>query len=176
MIVAVCGCGPSLSRSCIPENSFVIGVNRSYEVVEPHIICTSDVEAFASLKENRKEPILFEDHFRGGGWKEDSEEVPHFFYMQISTNVEGYFIETAVKNSGAFAIWIASRFKPSKLYLSGFGGRGHFYGKYEEPEMVINASLETLETAEESLARREDRNVESVAKALTYINCEVVQN
>ena len=43
----------------------------------------------------------------------------------------------------------------------------------EEPDFAINADLETLETREESFIRRENRNTTSVAKALTYIDCEV---
>ena len=45
MVVCVTGCGPTLDAADVPENAFVIGVNNSYELIEPHIMATAAYES-----------------------------------------------------------------------------------------------------------------------------------
>jgi len=163
--VVVTGCGPSLSTTDIPKDSLIIGINRSYEEVKPHIICTSDADALSTIRKYRKEPVFYEDLFN------KTHEVPTFFQMEASTNVEGFTVKLQVKNSGAFGIWIAALMKPADIYIFGFGGRGHFYGKTEEPDEAIVVDSETIETVEEALQIREDRNRDAVEAALKYVDC-----
>jgi len=151
MIISITGCGSTLDLAHLPKDSLIIGVNRSYEEVKPHIICTSDANALAVIRKNRQEPIFYEVEFS------KSHVVPTFFRFE-AMKLGSHAVELPVMNSGAFAIWIASLMKPSKVYLSGFGGRGHFY-----PTEEANLGL-----------RRENRNRDSVANALEYLDCEVV--
>ncbi len=140
MLVCVTGCGPSLNKDHVPENTFIIGVNRSYELIEPHIICTIDYIARRAimLSVKRKEPIYYGPHMLN--------DIP--MGLELHT-------------SGAFAIWVATLFNPTCIYLTGFGGKGHFY-----PGPKFNLLTEQIQI---------DRNELALKSILSHIMCSVEQ-
>ena len=107
MIVCVTGSGPTLSAAHVPDGAFVIGVNRSFERIVPHVLCVSDDHCLRYLLRKRwKGPVMWSAEFPDSAkW---------------------------ASPAGAFALWYASLFEPTEIHLTGFGGEGHFYND-EQP-------------------------------------------
>lgn len=133
LVIGVCGCGPSLSRHHIPKNSLIIGSNRSWLRVPPHMIATADVDAYRYL------------NLSGPGCP----------VRYINDEPKG-LVPGWVSMSGTYAIWLASTLKPSELHLTGFGGRGHFD---DPPEEKREDLLRRVELRRDMVLKR---NVEKV--------------
>ena len=179
-IICVTGCGPNLSKDHVPANSFIIGVNRSFEKIIPNIICTADERAKIYIEEaGRKEKILF----------------------SIDMNLTVDDRQLYARKSGTFAILIASIFHPKEIHITGFGGKGHFHSEVpfvllQEEEIVrkrhqkvIDSAFAGLDVAEadKELAYRESidkvirkRNnktqsdAEALEEVLKMITCKVI--
>ena len=135
--IGVCGCGPSLSRDSIPDGAFIIGTNRSWLRVPPHLIATADIDADRYLRlSNIGCPIRYIKD-------EPKDLVPPWVSM-----------------SGTYAIWLAIQLRSEELWLTGFGGLGHFD---DPPEEKTHSLERRMEMTREMVLKR---NVERVHQTL----------
>jgi len=156
-IISITGCGPNLNKEHIPDGSFIIGVNRSFEKITPHIICTSDEAAHELIKSKRKELVLFSIDMN----------------LTIKDRVQ------YARKSGTFALWIASLFHPDEIHLTGFGGEGHFYTDDPADLAAHKAELERRNIPKQSfLGFKERTDAELLASSIFKLSsskCKIIQ-
>lgn len=161
-IICVTGCGPNLNIKHMPINVFVIGINRSFELINPDIICTAD-ERFVDYT---KKQGTFYYH------RSIDTVIPILFSIDLNMLPKDRVL-FALK-SGTFGIWIASLFGPKEIHLTGFGGKGHFY---EDDPSIIQEDEVEYQRRNPGIGKannKEETDKVILKNALKEIHCKVV--
>ncbi len=160
--ICVTGCGPNLNREHRPINSFVIGVNRSFELITPDIICTAD-ERFVNYTKKQ-------------GTFLNRRTIPAIMPILYSIDLNMLPKDRVLfaLKSGTFGIWIASLFGPKEIHLTGFGGKGHFYK--DDPSIIQEDEVEyqRRNPGIDKANNKEETDKVILEKALAEIHCEVI--